>query len=320
MKKVILTFDYEVFLGTDTGSVKKSVLDPVERLIDIFKRTSAIGIFFVDTLWLEQMKKHTPDDYILVKRQLQKLVMMDCRIELHLHPHWLDSSFLDGKFVFRDFSKFRLHALNEAELLELFDRGTTLLNTIANEINPDYVVNAFRAGGWSVQPFDLLKSSFLNSGISFDMSVLPGMRLSRLPHHYYNFTSVPNKSSWQFENSVETEQVSGSFIEIPTTVLGITPYEYIRNKFEFRGEEFFGDGRGLALESSIYSRLLGKLTDLNVKFTTDYVSPWLFKRILKRLKSDVHSFVAHPKIFTESSLILIETICESFETVSHEDY
>lgn len=52
----------------------------------------------------------------------------------------------------------------------MFVEGTNLLTNIAREVDSEYKIVAFRAGGWAVQPFDKLKKGFQK-------------RESRLTHH-----------------------------------------------------------------------------------------------------------------------------------------
>lgn len=51
-KNAIITFDYEVFLGRNTGSVFNSVIRPTEEILKVLNRNKAKAIFFVDTTWL----------------------------------------------------------------------------------------------------------------------------------------------------------------------------------------------------------------------------------------------------------------------------
>lgn len=74
-KKILLTFDYEPFLGKKSGSVSKCVIEPTNVLISIMDKYNAKGIFFVDMLYLLNLKSRTEtlEDFEIIKNQLLKL-------------------------------------------------------------------------------------------------------------------------------------------------------------------------------------------------------------------------------------------------------
>ena len=61
-KRAIITFDYEVFLGRETGTVENCVLKPTEEILKILRANNAKAVFFVDTTWLIFLKDNFPDD------------------------------------------------------------------------------------------------------------------------------------------------------------------------------------------------------------------------------------------------------------------
>lgn len=85
------------------------------------------------------------------------------RIELHIHPHWVNAVYNgDGTWNYDDYSHYSLYSFTEDEVTSMFKEGTELLNKIAHKVDPNYKVIAFRAGGWTVQPFSKLKKDFGN--------------------------------------------------------------------------------------------------------------------------------------------------------------
>ena len=93
MKKVFLTFDYELFFGKDSGSLDNSLLKPTDLLLDSLKENQALATFYVDTMYIERLNSlgKLKDDYKKVKRQIQRMLRDGHRVELHLHPHWNDA-------------------------------------------------------------------------------------------------------------------------------------------------------------------------------------------------------------------------------------
>ena len=54
-KKILLTFDYELFLGAKSGSVDNCLIVPTDMLLDVMERHQTKAIFFVDTTYIMRM-------------------------------------------------------------------------------------------------------------------------------------------------------------------------------------------------------------------------------------------------------------------------
>ena len=135
------------------------------------------GNFFVDWQMLKYLKevntKKTIFDLNMIINQLKDIIERGHRIELHIHPHWIDAKYNgDGTWNFSDFQHYSLNRFTEEEIIDMFVEGTSLLTSIAHEVDLEYKIVAFRAGGWAVQPFSLLKKAFNKSGIKIDSSVV----------------------------------------------------------------------------------------------------------------------------------------------------
>ena len=50
MKKIVLTIDYELFLGEKTGNVKNCMIEPTEKLASILEKNSSRMTVFWDIL------------------------------------------------------------------------------------------------------------------------------------------------------------------------------------------------------------------------------------------------------------------------------
>ena len=48
-KRLILSFDYELFLGNRSGTLNKGLVEPTKKLLGLLKEAGFKGIFFVDT-------------------------------------------------------------------------------------------------------------------------------------------------------------------------------------------------------------------------------------------------------------------------------
>ena len=119
MKQIILSIDYELFLGKDTGSVKSCMIEPTEKLAKYLSVNRSKMTVFWDILHfykLQELENKFPElkkDRIAIQNQIVSLAEQGHDIQLHLHPHWLDANFLDGKWEFT-YERFKLHSLTDS--------------------------------------------------------------------------------------------------------------------------------------------------------------------------------------------------------------
>src|SRR5690606_21790990 len=140
-----------------SGSVEKCIIEPTEQLLQICDPLDVKFVCFVDAgyLWaLEKFKtefKHLEQDFHKVSAQIKKLSNQGHGIELHVHPHWEDSYYDGTRWVF-DTSRYKLADFSDNDVMDIVTRYTGVLKNISG-IAPV----AYRAGGWSAQPFEPIK-------------------------------------------------------------------------------------------------------------------------------------------------------------------
>jgi len=317
MPKVILTFDYELFLGDKSGTAQNSILKPTNEIIKLLKKYNAKAIFFVDTTYLLALKRFNHPDLELISKQLKELVSIDCSIELHLHPQWIDAVPKDDEWIFKSFEHYRLHSLEYSEINKLFKEAQEFLTSITG-INPI----AFRAGGWSIRPFKPLKQAFIENSIKIDMSVISGFYKDELPMHYYDFRDVPQKEFYKFDNDITKESDKGLFLEIPVTTFNMYGLDLVINNLinKIKKEKYFGDGQGLA-SSGVSQNLLKRVFSYNLrKATIENQSSYMFQKSLNKIKDrELLSYVMHPKTINKISLENFEYLLRNYKTLNSKD-
>lgn len=259
-KKLHLTFDYELFFSK-SGTPEKCLIEPTAKLLSIVKTHGIKATFFIDVLYYIRTLEiaQTRDQALRIRRQLQEIVAQGCRIELHLHPHWLDASFVHGQWAFPVYHKFRLQNLPPQKITDLFVSGTQVLEEIAREVDSSYKLLAFRAGGFCVQPFDVLKNGFIKSGIIIDSSVAPGMAGSSKTHAF-DFQMAPTSSCYRFSDDPLIRVTNGEFIELPITTYRKSFFSKLCVKIDKqtnkRRYRIIGDGTGLYFPIPVWKKLL----------------------------------------------------------------
>jgi len=304
IKNIYLTFDYELFLGAKSGTIHNCMISPTNMLIEQFDKYNMKATFFVDILFyikLLRENEETAKEAKLIKEQLKTLVRKGHRIELHLHPHWEDAVYLNGNWVFPSYKHYRLDSLPENRILKYFIDGVNELNNIAREVNADYQVSAFRAGGLCIQPFDKLISSFRAVGVFIDSSVAPGLKVNS-NNHSFSFLAITNNDFYKFSTDVCVKDDKGEFTELPLTIIDKTVidkiFDKVHNTFYY---SIYGDGIGMGSKSnknksdSFYSRLTKKYTQ---HLTMDSTSLFSFKRVFKRVENKNIVMMCHPKFLS----------------------
>lgn len=311
IKKVVLSFDYELFFGLRSGTVDESLIKPTNKLLDAMDKEGFRASFFIDYLMLKYLKaentERTISDAHIIENQLKDMLRRGHRIELHLHPHWIDSKYNgDGTWNYDNFSHYSLYSLDIEAIVQMFEEGTCYLNNLARSVIPDYKVCAFRAGGWAVQPFDILRKAFKKTGICIDSSTAYGV-YNTLPDSYYDFRNMPEKSYYRFEDDVCVENEEGSFIEVPITTYHRNRWCSLIHKFS----QYIHKGYNDRLTDGTHQRndlppvLPGnKLKNfLNPQRATMMMSfsqsnPYTIKYVMDHTSYELYCFIDHPKDFS----------------------
>lgn len=325
MRETILTIDYELFLGSKTGTVKDCMIEPTEKLASILEKNFSKMTIFWDILHyyrlLELEKKFSElgKDRELIKGQILNLASRGHDIQLHLHPHWLDAVYENGNWEF-DYKRFKLHNLldenNPDDINTIigcvsFSKG--ILENLIREVNPDYKVNSFRAGGYLVEPFVTIKEALLINEIEIDSSVCPDSYNNNSVFSF-DFRSYPNNAKYNFESSPKDIEENGRFVEIPITTVKIPAlinfFFKILKKIKYPDLEIERKGSGTGeysklkvtksynkLFSLTHSKISQLTTDSNFKERLDYIVSKV---------SDYSTMIIHPKLLNSHTFQILE--------------
>lgn len=316
---VILTFDYEVFLGEKTGTIEKSVLEPTNKILKLLVQNKSKAIFFIDTSWLLFIHKNIPKEFELVSNQLNDIIKAGSTIELHLHPQWIDAVYCDNRIIFTSYKNYKLHNLDEEKMMRLFTDSIVLLESIISS-----KIKCFRAGGWCIEPFTTIKKSFEKSGIKYDFSVLPGMYLTGGQNFEYNFANVPKLPFYPFHNSVMFQDPNGRFYEIPVSTYKTCLLYKVINKLwlKLENDKIIGDGQGIKKNINNFFAIMERAINPGfTNLTLDSTSNMLFKFLVTHHFKDnpLIVIVSHPKTFSKQALLNLEWILKNYITINSND-
>lgn len=295
-KRVHITFDYELFFGNETGTVEKCLLEPTERLIRLAEEKNVQFVFFIDAGYLFKLQQYKNeakfvDDLRLVSDQLKLLIAKKHEIGLHVHPHWEDCSFENGKWKI-DTSRYKLvdHGSKAAEIIKKYNQCLTEITGVKTK--------SFRAGGWCIQPFEVFGSALLQEGILTDSSVFKN-GYHEFEAHQYDFRKAPDKTDWSFSEDPCIEDLNGKFRELAITADLISPafYYSLYYKMKLNPQQYkpIGDGMWLKDKKKIYKQFYSNTS--HFACCDGYFASRLngvLNRIMKENK-DRMTILGHPK-------------------------
>lgn len=306
-KNILFTFDYELFLGKRSGTVDNSLIYPTQKIIEALNPYNARGIFFIDTTYLTRLKEqNTPDtnsDYRKISEQIQNLIGMGHYVFPHIHAHWINAKHdsAANQWDLSDLSNYRFHSLSLQEKERLFDTSMKLLNEIIESVDPLYQINAYRAGGWSIQPFDDYLPFFVKHGLKNDFSVLPGFKCFSKAQHF-DFTGAPLKPIYKFSQDVLKEDQSGEMTEYSISKIAVSKLDSLLNrvilKVQPRRNRSFGNG--ISVEYACDNEQIEPEYEMASLDTLTFVKLPLYYEYLSG--NNYLQFISHPKMMSLSSL------------------
>ncbi|PKF61429.1 hypothetical protein CW745_08815 [Psychromonas sp. psych-6C06] len=312
----LLSLDYELFFGKKPGSVQHCMITPTQKLISVLDKFNAKVSLFVDVGFLVKLREYGQqypeliEQYKQIQTQLLTLSEQGHDIQLHIHPHWYDSTY-DHEGWKITTERYRLHDFSEREVNDI-------VKSYKEELQHFTVhdIFAYRAGGWCIQPFDRLQSALENHNIWLDSTVFSGGH-SDDPTRYFNFHALPPKAHWSFSNDPLLEDENGFFTELPISSFKTSPLFFWKLAFrkKFSGQQFkpFGDGQAMVAHGNYYIERLTKTTHGPVMIDGAKAGQ-LQQAFITHKKSTppkaVFNVMGHPKSLCEFSLIKLEQFLE----------
>jgi hypothetical protein len=219
--KLLLTFDYELPLGGITKSYDHSLFEPTNKLLDLLKKSKVDAVFYVDILSYIAFKKWDYEKYCIpFEKQVTRMLELGHDVQLHLHPHWLESTFIDGKVVPSNMYKMGDFSYNDAShsISDIVEMGIMELTSMCKKSITDYICIAYRAGGYNFIPCAAeILTSLYNYGIRIDSSISRG--------YYYksdvsvvDYRGVPDLPQWYLNMAGDFTKAAGEgegLLEIP---------------------------------------------------------------------------------------------------------
>lgn len=321
VKNLLFTFDYELYLGYKSGTIENCIIGPTNDILNLLNKYNIKKcIFFIDTVYLMRLvnidDNSAREDYKIIFDQLIQILKKGHYIFPHIHPHWVDAKYVNSskQWILNDLSKYRFHNTSYHEKELLFDKSIKFIKDVQNKANIFYDIDAYRAGGWCIQPFSDFEPFFEKYNIKYDFSVLSGFKILN-DKFYYNFSNFPKQKIYKFNSHIERQEDGGKFTEFSITNIALTKQQRIKNKFFLKvlyklNYQNFGDGLAIMKpeDKIIINDSFVRNSDKNIEMTSIELLTIpklkLYKRFVEK-NSYVH-FITHPKMLNKHNIFCFE--------------
>ena len=320
---IIFALDYELFFGKNTGTVENCLIIPTDELI---KTTNKYGIkytFFVDSGYLLNLKNSPStklqNNYSLIANHLSSLSRNGHDIQLHIHPHWEESKYINDYWSI-NYSKFKLQSFDDETIKDIVKNYKNLLEDITEK-----QITAYRAGGWCIQPFDKIRNALANENVYIDSTIYSN-GFSQDDIVGYDFQNAPKKDFWKFSDDPTIEDINGDFLEIPISSIKVSPIFFwkmgVLKKLNKGDYKIYGDGSPIIQAKGYYIEKL--LRHTNSVVSIDGMKASLlqkaFNKLIHKDRHKIFNVIGHPKALTKHSLQMLSSFLDAnknnnFETI-----
>ena len=317
--KLFLTFDHELPLGMLKTSYQEALFNPTQQVMDVAKKHNVPVTLFTDILCAYRFSEwDNTNFYVPYRQQLQYAIANGHDVQLHLHPHWLTSTFVDNQYLpSNDFalSDFQHSPHSISDIVKL---GVQHLGQICKPADPLYKCVAFRAGGYNIAPctnqiFDALEKN----GILYDSSMAKGYYFKSTISEV-DFRHLPKMPNWKINpENLSLCNKNGGITEIPIASIPKTPFEvptlFKMKKYAFRAPISHGnvihEDRVPGFKAKRNMMFSARMLSFdNYTLSLEYLMKILDFNLRKYKKSDeiMLSIISHPKSMSQYSFHLMD--------------
>lgn len=228
--RLILSFDHEISLG-GTEDFRYNLFDPTDELLRVAGDLGVPLALFTDVLCADRYRTWDREGFFEPYcKQLGDALRAGHDVQLHIHPHWVDSTYEDGAyrpsphFALSDFE----HVSPPNDIPGIVGRAYDVLTGLCREFDAAYECVAYRAGGHNLAPAtDAILSSLYEKGVRIDSSIVKGFRFGS-GISTVDMTDMPAAPNWTIPLSgpLNASAAAGLF-EVPVAGKPRTPLNNI---------------------------------------------------------------------------------------------
>jgi hypothetical protein len=175
-------------------------------------------------------------------------------------------------------------------------------------------VDSYRAGGWSIQPFQNFRSLFLEFQINHEWSVIPG-KYQYSDAHSFDFREAPaNDPVYRFDEDPCRKETTGPFREWTISSLKMNSYEKwfdfkISGMLQRLGKRPAFKGAGVASNIKEEGDIYCQGGEKRVVASFEGLNAFTLKKYLSNIgRSDYYQFISHPKLITPFEFTMMDKL------------
>jgi hypothetical protein len=173
-----LTHDWEL-RGDGSGDIEEIQFAPLRRLLEIYAKFGARTTILPDLMQqirFRRLEAAHPELKPLADswdEHVREASRRGHDIQLHLHPHWGNAKYQDGRWQLGD--DWSILNYDRDTAYAMLADGKAYLENLLQPIDSNYRCLAFRAGALAAAPSDYLFKSLVSLGIKLDVSIAGGV-------------------------------------------------------------------------------------------------------------------------------------------------
>jgi hypothetical protein len=226
---MLLSADYEVFLGGNYLPEEEVLIKPTYKLLEITSYLNVPITLFVDVacIWRYRELGYHELPY-LMEKQIKEAMLLGNDVQAHIHPHWKNTIIKDRIYLF-DENEFFIGKISKNNhdcykiAFTFLIEAKNYLERLLKPINNNYECIAFRAGGYGLQPKEeIIIKALKDAGYMIDSSIIPNYKTNEI-----DFTNVPNLPNYFISdtNGLRHPAINGIYeIPILSGHVGLKPY------------------------------------------------------------------------------------------------
>jgi hypothetical protein len=216
--KIALSFDHELSLG-GADCYQRNLFEPTEHLFQLAADLKVPLVLFTD-IWsaIRFREWDASGFYQPYEMQVGRALHLGHDVQLHIHPHWVDSEFSEGTFV--PSNRYCLAAFqNDAppdDIPGILRRGCEALTELCQTQRHDYRCIAYRGGGLNLAPQTAAILRGLHDlGIRIDSSIAKGWYF-QAGFNSVDYRKMPRLANWFISPDQPLNQAaSRGLFEVP---------------------------------------------------------------------------------------------------------
>lgn len=327
-----ITFDYELFFGTNHGTYEEILFDYTYRLIDALEKKGVSATFFADVCSIPVSRTYCQYSYIEgFEKQIQYMAKHRQDVQLHLHPHWFYSQWKKGQWEFSN-KGYRLHEFKEeGKIHQIIFDGVQYLNDTLRSVNPQYECVAYRAGGFSMQPHEIVVKTLYENGIRVDSSVAPQLVINSQAQ-VYDYRHPLNKLNWYISDKAEWWEdcrEGKCLYEIPVATIDKNPLSFAFKRIVKPDSVKLELGTKRGSYISVHTEPESKwksyykyISGYHAISMDAYTASFLYKQVKRLYRKDlgddqVVAIIGHPKLVTD---VYIDNLCRFINMITNDPH